>query len=95
MPDSRLNSDIAQITTKASERRRPSTPATAETEGRITRASSCPFLSVEQVAKRWSVSERTIRRQVKNRLLAAVRVGKQLRFDPAVIEAYERRRGTE
>jgi excisionase family DNA binding protein len=58
----------------------------------MTNSGERPFLTVRELAQRWNVSDRTIRRQVKARLLAGFRVGKQLRFDPAVIKDYERRR---
>jgi excisionase family DNA binding protein len=52
--------------------------------------SATPFLTVE-LASRWKVNPRTIRRMVENGKLRAVRIGPQLRIPVDVIERSEAR----
>ena len=53
-----------------------------------------PFATVEQLAERWQVSERTIRRMIENGRLRAVRIGNQLRVAEDVLERFEARNAT-
>ena len=46
-----------------------------------------PMLTIRETAERLNVSEKTIRRLVANRQLAAVRVGSQLRIDADQLDA--------
>lgn len=46
-----------------------------------------PMLTLRETAQRLNVSEKTVRRLVANRELAAVRVGAQLRIDADQLEA--------
>jgi excisionase family DNA binding protein len=54
-----------------------------------------PFLTVEQLADRWQVSERTVRRMIERGELRALRVGPQLRVPLEVLDRYEMRRMTD
>jgi excisionase family DNA binding protein len=47
------------------------------------------FFTVEQLAARWQVSPRTIRRMVERGKLRAMRIGPQLRVPVDVVERYE------
>lgn len=47
-----------------------------------------PMLTLRETAERLNVSEKTIRRLVANRELAAIRVGNQLRLDADQLEAW-------
>ena len=47
-----------------------------------------PMLTLREAAQRLNVSEKTVRRLVGNRELAAVRVGAQLRIDADQLEAW-------
>ena len=47
-----------------------------------------PMLTLREAAQRLNVSEKTVRRLVANRELAAVRVGAQLRIDADQLEAW-------
>jgi excisionase family DNA binding protein len=47
-----------------------------------------PLLSVRAVASKLSVSEKTVRRLIESGQLPAVRVGGQVRIDPAELEAF-------
>jgi excisionase family DNA binding protein len=49
-----------------------------------------PFVSVDQLAKRWQVSGRTIRRMVEAGKLRAIRINNQLRIARQAVELYER-----
>jgi excisionase family DNA binding protein len=48
-----------------------------------------PFVTVEQLADRWQVSERTVRRMIEGGKLRALRVGPQLRIPLDVLERFE------
>jgi excisionase family DNA binding protein len=52
------------------------------------------FYTVEELAKRWLVSQRTIRRLIENGDLRAIRVGTQLRVSAQVVARYEERHET-
>jgi excisionase family DNA binding protein len=52
------------------------------------------FFTVEQLAKRWQVSGRTIRRKIKRGELHAMRIGPQLRVASDEVERFEARNGT-
>jgi len=53
-----------------------------------------PFATVEQLAERWQVSERTVRRMIEDGRLRAVRIGNQLRVADDVLERFEARNAT-
>lgn len=48
------------------------------------------FLTLNQVAERWQVSEKTVRRQVDRNQLKAHRIGGQLRIAEEDLLAYEK-----
>ena len=50
------------------------------------------FLSIDQVATRWGVHPRTVRRMVKSGRLAAVQVGRQYRVSLDVLRQFEQSR---
>jgi excisionase family DNA binding protein len=47
------------------------------------------LLSLDEVAERWLVSKRTVQRLVDANLLHSIRIGRQLRFRPEDVAAYE------
>lgn len=49
------------------------------------------FLTVAELAARWKVSERTVRRMVERGSLRGIRIGPQLRILIEAIERYEAR----
>jgi len=52
------------------------------------------FLSSEDLADRWLVSIRTIKRLVDKREIHFIRVGRQIRFKISDILDYEKKRGS-
>jgi excisionase family DNA binding protein len=52
------------------------------------------YFTVEQLAKRWQVSQRTIRRMIERGGLRAVRIGAQLRVADDVLQRFEERHAT-
>jgi excisionase family DNA binding protein len=66
-------------------------PATSIT----TTAKAAPeFFSIEQVATRWGVNPRTVRRLVKAGHLPAVQIGRQYRISLEAVQNYEKKNGT-
>jgi excisionase family DNA binding protein len=49
------------------------------------------FLTVEELASRWKVNPRTVRRMIECGRLRGIRIGPQLRIATDVIERYEAR----
>jgi excisionase family DNA binding protein len=49
------------------------------------------FFTVEQLAARWQISQRTVRRLIKRGELCAVEIGAQLRVPVSAVERYEAR----
>jgi excisionase family DNA binding protein len=47
-----------------------------------------PLLSLAEVARRLSISTRTVRRLIDAGYLEALRVGGQIRVEPAALDAY-------
>jgi excisionase family DNA binding protein len=52
------------------------------------------FYTVEELAQRWQVNQRTVRREIERGRLRAVRVGNLLRIPTEVVARYEERRQT-
>ena len=55
---------------------------------------SSKFISIDQVAARWGVHPRTVRRMIKSGRLAAVQVGRQYRISPDVLLHFEEKNNT-
>jgi excisionase family DNA binding protein len=52
------------------------------------------YHTIAQLAERWQVSERTVRRQIERGKLRAIRVGGQLRVADDVLQRFEERNAT-
>jgi excisionase family DNA binding protein len=72
-------------------RQKPASHRSWAVEGRDVTQRPPPrsFFTVEQLATRWEVSERTIRRMIKRGELRAVEIGAQRRVPVDVVEHYE------
>ncbi len=54
-----------------------------------------PLLSIGEVAERWGVTERQIRHLWATRQLAAIKVGRHVRFASSDLDAFEANRRVE
>jgi excisionase family DNA binding protein len=79
---------------RACSRRGVPNPRTTEGTAMSDTRQQRSFSTVEQLAKRWNVSTRTIRRLIESDKLRAVRVGNQLRIADDAVERFERRNET-
>jgi len=48
-------------------------------------------LTVDDVAKRWAVTVKTVRRLIRQNRIGAIRVGRRVRITPEQVRAFERR----